>query len=38
MLARIEPDEPGFDRRYFDCPLCRQSQSFVIAIDVDNPA
>jgi predicted RNA-binding Zn-ribbon protein involved in translation (DUF1610 family) len=21
-LARIEPDEPGYDRRKFECPEC----------------
>jgi hypothetical protein len=38
MLTRIEPDQPGFDRRHFDCPLCCESQSFVIAIEVYKPA
>jgi predicted Zn-ribbon and HTH transcriptional regulator len=22
-LARIAPDEPGFDRRFFECPRCQ---------------
>jgi len=38
MLIRIQPDQPGFDRRHFDCPLCHESRNFVIAIEADNPA
>ncbi len=24
-LARVEPDEPGYDRREFECPECDHS-------------
>jgi hypothetical protein len=30
LLARIEPDEPGYDRRTFECPVCDHSQSTII--------
>jgi hypothetical protein len=29
-LARIEPDEPGFDFRTFECPKCKHSESVVV--------
>jgi transcription elongation factor Elf1 len=31
MLARIEPDRPGFDRRTFECPACNHSEVVVVA-------
>lgn len=24
-LARIEPDEPGYDKRTFECPPCEET-------------
>jgi hypothetical protein len=32
-LSRIEPDEPGFDLRTFECPKCQHSESFVVKDD-----
>lgn len=29
-LSRVEPDEPGFDLRIFECPKCQHSESFVV--------
>ena len=29
-LARIEPDEPGHDRRTFECPQCDYLESIVV--------
>jgi hypothetical protein len=30
MLARIEPDAPGYDRRTFECPICDHSEAVVV--------
>jgi predicted RNA-binding Zn-ribbon protein involved in translation (DUF1610 family) len=30
MLARIEPDAPGEDRRTFECPMCEHSESILV--------
>jgi hypothetical protein len=30
MLARIEPDSPGYDMRTFECPACGLSESLVV--------
>jgi DNA-directed RNA polymerase subunit M/transcription elongation factor TFIIS len=30
ILSRVEPDEPGFDLRTFQCPKCQHSESFVV--------
>ena len=30
MLARVEPDEPGQEKRTFECPGCNYSNSAVI--------
>jgi len=30
MLARIEPDQPGHDKRTFECPKCGNEVSEVI--------
>jgi len=30
MLARIEPDEPGHDRRIFECPRCDHEELVVV--------
>jgi hypothetical protein len=32
MLARIEPEEPGFDLRTFECPACGALDTRIIAI------
>ena len=29
-LAQIEPGEPGFDLRTFECPKCKHSESVVV--------
>jgi hypothetical protein len=29
-LARIEPDEPGHDRRTFECPRCQDELTEVV--------
>jgi transposase-like protein len=29
-LARIEPDEPGHDKRVFECPGCEKTVSEVV--------
>jgi hypothetical protein len=29
-LARIAPHEPGFDRRFFECPRCQHVQTTVV--------
>jgi hypothetical protein len=29
-LARIAPDEPGFDRRFFECPRCQHVETIVV--------
>ena len=29
-LARIEPDQPGYDLRTFECAQCIQSEAVVI--------
>ena len=29
-LARIEPDQPGHDRRIFECPECEHAESVVV--------
>jgi predicted Zn-ribbon and HTH transcriptional regulator len=29
-LARIAPDEPGFDRRFFECPRCQHVEITVV--------
>jgi ribosomal protein S27AE len=29
-LARIDPDEPGFDRRTFECPRCQHVEIAVV--------
>jgi hypothetical protein len=29
-LARIAPDEPGFDRRSFECPRCQHVEISVV--------
>jgi hypothetical protein len=29
-LARITPDEPGFDLRTFECPRCRHVETVVV--------
>ncbi len=31
-LAHIEPDQPGYDRRTFECRKCGHSETKVIAI------
>ncbi len=31
-LAHIEPDQPGYDRRAFECRECGHSETKVIAI------
>jgi transcription elongation factor Elf1 len=31
-IARIEPDEPGRDRRTFECPECDHSLSEVVTL------
>jgi transposase-like protein len=30
MLARIEPDRPGHDKRTFECPVCYRAESEVV--------
>ena len=30
LLARVEPDEPGYDRRTFECPICNHSHSVIV--------
>jgi hypothetical protein len=35
MLARIEPEAPGEDRRTFECPMCEHSESILV---VKNPS
>jgi hypothetical protein len=30
MLARIEPEAPGEDRRTFECPVCEHSESILV--------
>jgi len=30
MLARIEPDSPGHDRRTFECPNCDHERTVVV--------
>jgi hypothetical protein len=29
-LARVAPDEPGFDRRSFECPRCQHVETTVV--------
>ena len=29
MLARIEPDHPGYERHTFECPACDYSETTV---------
>jgi transposase-like protein len=31
MLARIEPDSPGHERRTFECPSCEREEATVVA-------
>jgi hypothetical protein len=30
MLARMEPDRPGHDKRTFECPVCDHAASEVV--------
>jgi len=30
MLARIEPDSPGYDRRSFECPDCGHERTVIV--------
>jgi ribosomal protein S27AE len=30
LLARIEPGEPGFDVRTFECPKCEYSEAVIV--------
>jgi transcription elongation factor Elf1 len=30
MLARLEPDSPGHDKRTFECPACEHQISQVV--------
>jgi hypothetical protein len=30
QLARIEPDEPEYERRYFECTDCGKSETLVV--------
>jgi hypothetical protein len=30
MLARIDPEKPGYDKRTFECPSCEASVSKVV--------
>jgi ribosomal protein S27AE len=30
VLARIEPDKPGYDRRTFDCRACDHVETIVV--------
>ena len=33
MLARIEPDHPGYERRTFECSACDHSETIVAKFD-----
>jgi hypothetical protein len=33
MLARLEPESPGFERRTFECPSCKNTQQTVAAFE-----
>jgi len=30
MLTRVDPDEPGYDKRTFECQVCNREQSIVV--------
>jgi transcription elongation factor Elf1 len=32
LLARIEPEKPGYELRTFECPTCEHSMSVVVKI------